>query len=73
MYYSLNSVLKGKDYKAVPFVAVVLLKRMDNVPLFLKTVLVSEMQAMLIFLNTFLKYLLMNQRKSDAFCKHQHV
>lgn len=34
MYHNLNSVLKGKDYKAVPFVAVVLLKCMDNVPLF---------------------------------------
>lgn len=73
MYHNLNSVLKGKDYKAVPLVAVVLLKCMDSVPLFLKTMLVSGMQAMLIFLNTFLKYLLMNQRKSDAFCKHQHI
>lgn len=62
MYHDLNSVFKGKDYKAVPFVAVVLLKCMNNIPLFLK-MLVSGMQAMLIFLNTFLKYLLMNQRK----------
>lgn len=41
-------------------------------PLF-KTVLASGMQAVLTFLNTFLKYLLMNQRKSGAFCKHQNI
>ena len=31
------------------------------------------MQAILTFLNTFLKYLLMNQKKSDAFYKHQDI
>lgn len=73
MFHTLDSVLEGLGNEAVPFVAVILLKCMDNVPFFLKVMLVSGMQAMLIFLNTFLKYLLMNQRKLDASRKHQNI
>lgn len=73
MYHDLNFLLKDIDHKAVPFAAVNLFSDTWAASPLLKTVLVSGMQAVLTFLNTFLKYLLMNQRKSGAFYKHPNI